>query len=69
MATEACATLVLVAMLKMQRNVTPDVGVLAVVGAVHAEAAKVALVFVGCHKVLLPETGVWVLDEVHRRLC
>ena len=36
MATEACATMILVAMLKMQRDVAPDVGVLAVIGAVHA---------------------------------
>lgn len=39
MATEACATLILIAMLEMQRNVAPDVGVLPVVGAVHAEGA------------------------------
>lgn len=69
MATEACATLILAAMLEMQRNVAPDVGVLSVVGAVHAEGAKVALVFVDRHEVLLPEVSVWVLDEVDRRLC
>ena len=69
MTTEACAALVLAAMLKMQRNVAPDVGVLAVIGAVHAEAAKVTLVFISCHEVLLPEVGVRVLQEVHRRLC
>ena len=39
MATEACATMILVAMLEMQRDVTPDVGVLAIIGAVHTEAA------------------------------
>ena len=31
--------MILAAMLEMQRNVAPDVGVLAIIGAVHAEAA------------------------------
>ena len=69
MATEARATMILVAILEMQRDVAPDVGVLAIIGAVHTEAAEVALIFVSCHAVLLPQASVRVLDEVYVRLC
>ena len=65
MTTEARATMILVAKLEMQRNIAPDVGVLAIIGAVHTEAAKVALVFVSCHTALLPQVSVRVFNEEH----
>jgi len=60
---EACAAIVNAAELELEWYIAPDVGELAIVSAVVAEAAQIAMLLEGLHEVTLEQGGVRILQK------